>query len=205
MSSPLSHIFASGPVSTAVSRFICLVEERVQNIMAGEPEREEEGGAPFARFTATLLPHRSLSRKGFVALMVFICAVSFVSGLLFAQIGAWPVSGFFGLDAALCYAAFRLSYRAGRVSEKIDLTRQELRLTRVHPSGKVESFSFNPYWVRFKHTSRENAADELSLASHGRKLVFGAFLPDSEKASLASALEAALARQKGHTPSLRGA
>ena len=31
---------------------------------------------------------------------------------------------------------------------------------------------------------RDYAADELSLASHGRKLVFGAFLSDIEKDSL---------------------
>ena len=43
---------------------------------------------------------------------------------------------------------------------------------------------------------RDFAANELSLASHGRKLVFGAFLSDIEKDSLAAALSAALLRQK---------
>ncbi len=166
----------------------------MQNITPEDTEREK-AHAPRPRFTATLLPHRSLSRKGFIALMAVICGVSFFSGILFVRMGAWPVSGFFGLDVALCYAAFRLSYRSGRVSEKIDLTQNELRVTRVHPSGKAESWSFNPYWVRFQYTGRENAADELSLTSHGRKLIFGAFLSDGEKASLASALEAALARE----------
>jgi uncharacterized membrane protein len=127
--------------------------------------------------------------------MLGICAVSIVNGIVFIAMGAWPVTGFFGLDAALCYAAFRWNYRAARLSEKIDLAERELRITRIHPSGKAESWSFNPYWVRFEHRQQDYAADELSLTSHGRKLIFGAFLSDGEKASFAAALTAALARQ----------
>ncbi len=167
----------------------------MKSVMAAAPEQTRENGAPVPRFTATLLPHRSLSRKGFIALMLTIAAVSFLSGIVFVAMGAWPVTGFFGLDVLLCYAAFRWSYRAGRLCEKIELSEQELRVTRLHPSGKAESWNFNPYWVRFEHRPFDNAADELSLTSHGRKLVFGAFLSDDEKASLAAALGAALARQ----------
>jgi len=143
-----------------------------------------------------LLPYRSLSRKGFIVLMLAIAAVSFIGGAVFVAMGAWPITGFFGLDAVLFYLAFRLNYRAGRLSEKIELTGHELRVTRIHPSGKAECWNFNPYWVRFEHKARDNAADELSLTSHGRKLVFGAFLSDGEKASFADAFSAALGRQK---------
>jgi uncharacterized membrane protein len=128
--------------------------------------------------------------------MLAIGAVSALSGILFVTMGAWPVMGFFGLDAALCYAAFRWNYRAARLSERIDLAERELRVTRIHPSGKAESWSFNPYWVRFEHRRHDYAADELSLTSHGRKLIFGAFLSDSEKASFAAALKAALATRQ---------
>ena len=38
--------------------------------------------------------------------MGFIGAVSFVAGIAFAMIGAWPVLGFFGLDVALIWYAF---------------------------------------------------------------------------------------------------
>ncbi|MBI4725074.1 MAG: DUF2244 domain-containing protein, partial [Rhodomicrobium sp.] len=129
--------------------------------MTGVPEPENPSHAPVLLFTATLLPHRSLSRKGFAVLMFAIGAVSFASGIAFVVMGAWPVTGFFGLDAVLIYIAFRLNYRAAALSEKVDLAGSELRVTRLHPSGKAESWSFNPYWVRFEHTQRENAADEL--------------------------------------------
>ena len=171
----------------------------MQNIAARDPERETESPAPFPRFTATLLPHRSLSRKGFLALMLVIAGVSFLSGALFVRLGAWPVTGFFGLNALLCYAAFGWNYRAARICEKIELGLHELRLTRIQPSGKSESWTFNPYWVRFEHIARPYAPSELSLTSHGRRLVFGAFLANCEKASLASALSDALARRKSYS------
>jgi uncharacterized membrane protein len=136
-----------------------------------------------------------------MVLMLIIGTVSVVNGIVFVTMGAWPVTGFFGLDALLCYVAFRWNYRAARLSEKIDLAGRELRVTRVYPSGKAESWSFNPYWVRFEYRQREFEAGELSLTSHGRKLIFGAFLADSEKASFAIALKAALARQQSYSTS----
>jgi uncharacterized membrane protein len=164
--------------------------------MAGDRETESENQVPSPRFTATLLPHRSLSRKGFVAVMLAIGAVSFVGGVAFTVMGAWPVTGFFSLDLLLLYLAFRMNYRAARLLEKVDLAERELRLIRFHPSGKAESWSFNPYWVKFHHTRCENGAGELSLSSHGREVIFGAFLSSGEKESFAAALSVALARQK---------
>ena len=49
-------------------------------------------------FSALLTPHRSLNRTGFLVLMVALCAISFVAGMVFLLMGAWPVFGFFGLD-----------------------------------------------------------------------------------------------------------
>ena len=170
----------------------------MQNGTTGDPQSQHEVVAPILEFSATLLPHRSLSRKGFVAMMLAIGAVSFVSGVAFMVMGAWPITGFFGLDVLILYLAFRMNYRAGRLSEKVDLAERELLITRVHPSGRAESWRFNPYWVRFKHTRRENGADELSLSSHGNKLIFGAFLSDGEKENFAASLSAALARQKDY-------
>jgi|SRR5208337_2968528 len=164
--------------------------------VSGSSEAAGEEEPPFAQFSATLLPHRSLSRKGFIALMLISGVTSSAIGVAFALRGAWPVAGFCGLALGLLYLAFHLNYRAARMSETILLCGPELRVTRKDPTGRTESWSFNPYWVRFQHVRRDYAADELSLASHGRKLVFGAFLSDGEKASFSAAFIAALARQK---------
>ena len=45
--------------------------------------------------------------------MLCLGGLSFVSGMIFVLLGAWPVFGFFGLDVLLVYLAFRANYRAG--------------------------------------------------------------------------------------------
>ena len=108
------------------------------------------------------------------------------------MIGAWPVIGFMGLDVALIYVAFKLNFRALRLYETVDLTSEALTVTRVQPSGKTQMWSFNPYWVRLKVEERIGRSTELSLASHGKRLVFASFLTDGEREDFAAALGAAL-------------
>ena len=49
-------------------------------------------------FSAVITPHRSLGPKGFLIFMLCLGGLSFVSGVAFVVMGAWPVCGFFGLD-----------------------------------------------------------------------------------------------------------
>jgi uncharacterized membrane protein len=153
-----------------------------------------------AKFSALLTPHRSLGPKGFMVLMGAVCAVSFGTGLLFYMIGAWPVIGFMGLDVALIYIAFKLNFRALRLYETVDLTAEALTVTRVQPSGKTQMWSFNPYWVRLKVEERIGRSTELSIASHGKRLVFASFLTDGEREDFAAALGRALAAAKSPHP-----
>jgi uncharacterized membrane protein len=142
-------------------------------------------------FDAVLEPHRSLSRGGFILLMVAFGGVSFIAGIVFLVIGAWPVLGFFGLDVLLIYIAFRLNYRSGRMREAVRLT-DTLTIRRVHPNGRVQQWSFEPYWVRIEMDDPPEHWSQLTLSSHGRSLTFGAFLTAEERLELARALAAAL-------------
>lgn len=143
-------------------------------------------------FRAILHPHRSLEPRGFLILMLAIGSVSFVSGMAFVLMGAWPVMGFFGLDVLLLYIAFKLNYRAAGAYELVELTPRTLTLTQVSASGKSRSFEFNPYWVRVLFTERPDGGNHLRLASHGRELEFGRLLNDDERRDFADALRRAL-------------
>jgi uncharacterized membrane protein len=127
-----------------------------------------------------------------MVLMGAVCLVSFGTGLLFFMLGAWPVVGFMGLDVALIYVAFTLNFRALRLYETVDLTQDTLTVTRVAPSGRSQVWSFNPYWVRLKLQPRIGRPTELSIASHGSRLVFASFLSDTEREDFALALSSAL-------------
>lgn len=122
--------------------------------------------------------------------------VSFAAGLAFVASGAWPVMGFFGLDVALLWLAFKLNYRSGRVHEYIDLTPDLLRITRVDTSGRGEAFDFNPYWVRVALAEWPDGRTDLRLTSHGREFPFGRFLNDDERREFAGMLRDALSANR---------
>jgi uncharacterized membrane protein len=148
-------------------------------------------------FSATLTPHRSLGRVGFLVLMLVIGAISFVAGMVFLIAGAWPVFGFFGLDVLLIYWAFRVNYRAAKAYEQVIVTASELRVRKVSHRGQVAEWTLNPLWTRLdKQTHQEFGIEKLFLVSHGQKLAVANFLGPDEKADFAAALGAALGEAK---------
>src|SRR3954463_7595094 len=148
-------------------------------------------------FSARVTPHRSLNRTGFTLLMGFIGIVSFVAGLAFCLMGAWPVLGFFGLDVLVIYWAFRVNFRRADASEEITVTPSELRVRRISHRGHVVEWVLNPLWVRLdQKTHAEFGIERLYLVSRGRHVSVGSFLGPDEKASFAKALLAALQAAK---------
>ena len=152
-------------------------------------------------FSARLTPHRSLNRTGFLVLMAFISVVSFVAGVAFWMMGAWPVFGFFGLDVLAIYWAFRINFRRASASEEISVTPSELRVRRISHRGHVVEWVLNPLWVQVDQIAHEEfGIERLYLVSRGRRVSIGSFLSPDEKASLANALTEALhAARRGPT------
>jgi uncharacterized membrane protein len=148
-------------------------------------------------FSATLTPHRSLSRKGFIVLMAAVSLISFVAGMAFLIAGAWPVFGFFGLDVLLIYWAFRANYRAAAEYEQVMVTPSELKFRKVSAKGRIREWTLNPLWVRLeRETHEEFGVQRLFLTFRGRQLSIGQFLSPDEKDSFSTALTAALAEAR---------
>lgn len=144
-------------------------------------------------FSALLTPHRSLNRTGFLVLMAFVSGVSFIAGLAFLLMGAWPVFGFFGLDVLAIYWAFRVNFRRARAYEEISVTPTELRFRKVNQHGRSMEWTFNPLWVKLdQEVHAEFGVERLYLASRGQRISIGSFLSPDEKASFAKALMEAL-------------
>jgi uncharacterized membrane protein len=148
-------------------------------------------------FSAMLTPHRSLGRVGFLILMVLFGGISFVTGMLFLVIGAWPVFGFFGLDVLLLYWAFRLNYRHADAYEQVTVTPSTLKVRKVSHLGRAREWVLNPLWVKLdKIELEEFGIDRLFLISRGRKLTIASFLGPDEKASFARELGNALSEAR---------
>jgi uncharacterized membrane protein len=152
-------------------------------------------------FSAIITPHRSLSARGFVAVMGVIGGMSFAGGMFFYLLGAWPVVGFLGLDVLLVYWAFRANYRAAAAFEQVVVTPSELRLRRVSHRGQVAEWTLNPVWTRLdRETNDEFGLLKLFLVSRGRRLAVAGFLSPKERESFAAALSAALGEARRGPP-----
>jgi uncharacterized membrane protein len=146
-------------------------------------------------FSAIITPHRSLSAMGFVLVMGLIGGISFIGGMFFFLMGAWPVVGFLGLDVLLVYWAFRANYRAAAAFEEVTVTPSELRLRRVSHRGEVAEWTLNPLWTTLdRERHEEYGLLRLFLVSRGRRL--SVVLAPNERESFAAALSAALGEAK---------
>jgi len=152
--------------------------------------------APFGGlvFERVLLPHRSLPPRGFHMIMLVLGLISLAVGIGFVSVGAWPVTGFFGLDVALIYLAFRLNYRSARRSETLRLAGDAFTVERISVRGNRRVWQFQPFWLRVVLEERDPDRNRLFVASHGRFLAIGDFLAPAARRELAATIRDALSR-----------
>lgn len=141
-----------------------------------------------------LYPHRSLSRRGFAILMGCIALVSFLAGLGFLMMGAWPVFGFFGLDVLLIWWALERNFRDGKARETITFNDSEVILARHKPGQPDATESFVRQWTRveLENDVERDLIGRLFLVSRGIKTEVGSFLSPDDRKSLSSALNGLL-------------
>ena len=150
-----------------------------------------------AIFSTVLVPHRSLDGRGFRIVMSVLALLSLGVGTTFFLLGAWPVPGFLGLDVLAVYLAFRLSFRSGRASEEITVSRERLTVRRVGANGRAKITDINPYWAKLEiRRWPPFGITQMAIASHGRSLPIGNFLGPGEREILATELSAALAKAR---------
>lgn len=153
-------------------------------------------GEGAALFDAVLYPNRSLPNAGFVAVMTVVIGANFIFGTYFYAIGAWPVIGFCGLDVFAVWLAFKLSYRQGRLCERVRITREEMLVARVLPSGHETRWRLQPYWTRVSIERPVRHESQVRVTSKGGVLILGAFLSPEERGRFADALSGALGRAR---------
>lgn len=144
---------------------------------------------------ATLTPHRSLTRQGFLAVMALVVIINLVVGGVFMAMGAWPVAGFAGLDILLIWWAFRANFADARQMESITITDHEVVFDRLRERRAPEQQRFVRRWVRveLEEDRERELIGRLSLVSGAQRTVVGDFLAPEERKTLAIALRSALA------------
>jgi len=142
----------------------------------------------------TLWPYRSLSLRGFQILIAVLASLMTVIGLGFYLLGAWPVIGFLGLEILVVWYAFKWNYRSGQLIETVAITPQQVDVTRTDWRGRETTVRLSGAWIKAELDVKEKRRERLYLRQHAHKLEIGAFMPPSEKLSLANALNDAFSR-----------
>ncbi|MBX9454958.1 MAG: DUF2244 domain-containing protein [Rhizobium sp.] len=148
-------------------------------------------------FNAVLTPYRSLGRTGLIILVAITLAMTVFNVIFFLVADALPVAMFFGIDILLLYGAFYLNYRAARAREEVMVSRTELEIRQVAPSGRTRVSRYNPFWAKF-HVDRhqEFGITGMAVTGEGRRTAFGSFLNPDDRESFARAFTSALASVK---------
>jgi uncharacterized membrane protein len=156
-----------------------------------------DGAKPF--FEAVVRPHRSLNAFGFRLLMAVLIVANGAFGIVMLMQGAWPVTGFMGLDVLGVYIAFRLSYAQTAAFERITIADNHLTIARVDRRGRAYEWRCPSYWANVGYDKENDERGILTVGSHGRRIEIGGFLHPEERAGLAQQLRDALARARSFT------
>ncbi len=145
-------------------------------------------------FRRVLFPHRSAGGVILFRVLLLLAIVLTALSMAFIALGAWPVSGFLGLELVLLAGAFWFNVRRRLMHETIDLTERKLIVERFDSYGGRHRWTFQPHWLRLCIQCRDGRNTGLELRSHGRSIVVGAFLAPDEIGELGLMLEDALRR-----------
>jgi uncharacterized membrane protein len=147
-------------------------------------------------FDAVITPNRSLPLGGFRWLMIVLIVVNLVLAGVFWAMGALPVPIFLGLDVLGLYIAFRVSYRAAREAERVQVSLDEVTVLK-EAGGASRLVWRSP--TAFTRVEVEQAGEHearVRLALSGRRREIGRALSPDERVEMARALEAAIGRAR---------
>jgi uncharacterized membrane protein len=159
-------------------------------------------------FEATTTPPAGLSGRGLRIVAGAVIVASLAIGSLFAWMGAWPIIGFTGAEAALILGLLALHRRWSRRSmETLRLADGRLTVRRIDWRGRREEIALDPYWIRLSLDERPGRVSALVLRHRSTVVEIGMLLGEDQKRDLAEALAEALRRYRApvfDNPQLRG-
>jgi uncharacterized membrane protein len=145
---------------------------------------------------AVLAPNRSLSINAFKLMIGVFAFANAVMALFFLAHGAYPVSGFMGLDVVALALAFWANYRSGRARERVRVAPASVQVTRHRPDARETHWTVSPLWARVLDDPKA-----VRITAGGSDVYVGGFLSPDERVTFAQALKAALAQARTQRPS----
>ncbi len=146
-------------------------------------------------YRVELWPHQSMTRPGLLWFMGISAAflalplIGLAGTVVFWGLLPFEVLAFIGL-----YFVIRRNGRDMQICEVLSIWRDEVRVERRDPTGRVRRWLAAPMDVRVRLYQDAKVEDYLTLSGAGREIELGSFLSPEERVDLAEELEAALTR-----------
>lgn len=141
----------------------------------------------------TLWPHRSLPRHQVLGVVaVALAGFSLPMAGLIGGDAFWVVAAFDAATLAMLCILLGLTYRTGRVCERLEIWPDRLRVERTEPNGRRQVWTANPHWVRVSLHDTPRISDYLVLSASGKEVELGAFLTPQERRELAEEIRRGL-------------
>lgn len=133
-----------------------------------------------------LWPHQSLSAKGYVSVIAGTACLLFLPlSLALGSMAIWGLLPFLLLALFGLKWALDLNRKHAQILEVLKLGADQTELTRYGPSGQIQSWTCNRYWVSVNmHDKTGPVPHYVTLQGAGREVEIGAFLSEEERESL---------------------
>ena len=147
----------------------------------GNSSCDFERASPLLRLT--LWPNRSLTKKQFLALMLITLFAMMIPVIPFVGTQTVIILLPFSLiTLLLLFISILLSYRSGKLYERVTIWPDLIELKRVESDGTSKEWNANPYWTKVKlYEEGQKIQNYLTLTGSGREVEVGAFLAPSER------------------------
>jgi uncharacterized membrane protein len=149
---------------------------------------------------AVLEPSRSLSPRGFNRVILALGAVSAALGMVFLAQGAWPITGFLGLEIFALWLVFRVSFRKQCARTYVLVTADDVLVRKVDGWGRERRARLAAHFARVEFDHTADGPNALRVAASSRAYALGEHLTPKERESFARRLSDALidARRERH-------
>lgn len=147
---------------------------------------------------AELRPSVSLSTRGFLWFIAAIGGLSILVACVFYKMGAWPITGFFGLDIVLVLVAFRVNNARQKIAEYVRVCPDSIVITRRDRDGSERHWTVNPHWARVQVRALGRMHERVVLSAGGRAIAIGDFLSPAERVDFGAKLRDAIQRARAY-------
>jgi len=134
-----------------------------------------------------------------MVVMSLVAVFSFAAGVLYFAVGAWPVFGFFGLDALAIWFAFRISFRSQEQVTYVRVDETHVRLWHMQRGKPDKKADLPTAFVRVALDEPVTHNSFLTLQYGSSAWVVGRFLTPKKRKAVASDLREAIGKARNHS------